>query len=474
VTVTFEDSWQRRLPAPADLPGLLPTIEAATESDRQVAVLPRSNRDDPPVSLDGLAAKPWVDSIVLGWDATASVPLPGLRSLIALPMHSCDAATYRHLPNLEQLAVHDALPEWVASLPRLREAAFDWALYDYPPSAFKMSMLDNPAEREPYRRPTEGAPALAGLSRTIERLSINGFHYRDAADPVAGLSNLRRLRLHGWRNLRTLGRLERLESLELLEVEMANLRAFRGMAQLRELALMGRMKSLDGIEQLTALEDVWLRGRVMRDTTPLAALPNLRSLTLMYPDAVDDFTPLAGCAGLRYLEITLGNDTDAGLLPSISFLASMADLEDVQLFNVDIGDGRLDPLFELPNLRHVHLTGRPGPNIDELRRRRPDIDLEVWLPGEPEGRVHVGPVHYDPPFDGVGRWSILQSLADELGVETNSDAEERIRDELRRRDGALLKRLEFDSEAGAVGIYAADEADIRAVAEVVSELADRT
>jgi hypothetical protein len=72
VTVTFEDAWCRRLPGPDVLAQQLPTIDEATADDRQVVVFnpvsPRGSgrRTDPPASLDGLADKPWVESVVLG------------------------------------------------------------------------------------------------------------------------------------------------------------------------------------------------------------------------------------------------------------------------------------------------------------------------------------------------------------------------------------------------------------------------
>jgi hypothetical protein len=194
-------------------------------------------------------------------------------------------------------------------------------------------------------------------------------------------------------------------------------------------------------------------------------------LALIYPDALHDFRPIGRLRSLRRIEVLLGDDTDPGRLPSIDFLAGLEPLEELKLLNAEIADGRLDALFDLPALRRVHLSAKAGPDVDELRRHRPDVEVEAVMFGEPEGRVYVGPVHYDPPFEGIERWSIIQNLADLLGTQTNGEAEELIRDELNRRDGGLMTRLQFDSEAGAVGIYAASEADIRAVAGIIDELA---
>jgi hypothetical protein len=41
---------------------------------------------------------------------------------------------------------------------------------------------------------------------------------------------------------------------------------------------------------------------------------------------------------------------------------------------------------------------------------------------------------------------------------------------VKRDNRALASRIEWDTEAGAVGIFAAEEADIRRVAEIVNEL----
>lgn len=477
--VTFEDLWEgaESLPTSAALVELLPSVESATESDRQVRVShpggepTQSGTTHPPASLDGLASKPWVESVVLRWDALASVPLPGIRSLFALHQTGCDEGTLSNLPNLEQLVIHDALPEYLAHLPRLRDVIFDWSTFDVPEGvSITLRMLDHPEEMEPYRRPTAGPEAVRGL-KGVERLRINKFRYRDKADPIAELGEMRWLSLHGWRNLRVLGRLTKLERLELYEIEMTSLRAFRGLDRVHRLALMGRIGSLDGIQSMSALEDVWLRGRVGDDLAPLAELPRLHALELIYPDAVSDFRPVGRLRGLRRFELLLGDNTDTGRLASIDFLRGLDQLEEVALLNVDIEDGRLDALFDLPQLRKLHLTGRAGPNIDALRHRRPDVEITTHLAGEPEGRVYVGPIHIDPPAAGIERWSIFQHLADLLGSATNHDAEKRVRAELRRRDPGLLTRLEFDSESGAVGIYAATEADIHAAANAIRDLA---
>ena len=182
---------------------------------------------------------------------------------------------------------------------------------------------------------------------------------------------------------------------------MTNLRAFRKATNIRRLGLAGRLDSIAGIEAMQSLKVAHFGGLAIRDLTLLAELPALEELTLNYPDVVHDFGPIAKLSRLRRLEMLLGDNTDAGELATIDFLAGLEHLEELVLLNVDIADRRLDALYELPRLRRLKLTGKAGPDVEQLRARRPDVEIETHLVGEPAGRVHVGRVHYDPPRPGI-------------------------------------------------------------------------
>ena len=474
--VTFQAVWDGTVPPPEGVVEALPGLEEAGENDRQVVIAPVSDRAerDTPISLDALADKPWVESVVTYRPVTASRPLPPVRRLFDFSWTAERGgmeAALRHLPGIEALRTEKVMAESLLGLPKLRDLSFDPATHYVPPGEFTMDLINVPGASDQYRIETDAEAVLARIS-TLERLMIPGFHWRDRVDPIAELSGLRWLSLHGWRNLRALGRLVNLERLTLHEVQMTNLRAYKGLTSLRELRLMGRMKSLDGIEALQAVETLWLRGYVVRDLAPLAALPNLHDLTLTYTDAVTDYAPIGSLKNLRRFELTLGSITDQAPLASIGFLAGLDELEEVLIQNVNLADPRLDPLFELPRLRRVRLTGRAGPDVDDLRRRRPDLEIDAYLIGEPAGRVHVGPIHYDPPFEGIERWWIYQDVHDVLRAPTNDAAERALRRRLKDADPDLLTRLEFDSESGAIGIYASTEADIRAVAEALRDLSE--
>jgi predicted molibdopterin-dependent oxidoreductase YjgC len=110
--------------------------------------------------------------------------------------------------------------------------------------------------------------------------------------------------------------------------------------------------------------------------------------------------------------------------------------------------------------------------VEALREARPDVEIHHTPPDARLSALQevAGAVTLRRPGGGLQQWSIFQSLAPALGVPTNYDAERRIRREVKARAPEVAKRLEWDTEGGAVGIYAGTEEDIRAVAEIINEL----
>src|SRR5688572_333231 len=97
VSVSFEDVWEYRLPSMGGVLAALPTPSSATAGDSQVRV-PHDG------SLDELADKSWVRSVIIETSATASVSLPQIVEMIVLGHDSVTRALLDHLPNLELLA----------------------------------------------------------------------------------------------------------------------------------------------------------------------------------------------------------------------------------------------------------------------------------------------------------------------------------------------------------------------------------
>ncbi len=112
-------------------------------------------------------------------------------------------------------------------------------------------------------------------------------------------------------------------------------------------------------------------------------------------------------------------------------------------------------------------------DVEKLRAARPDLQIDYMPPDTRfDGlREKAGHVTIQKPGAGLEQWSIFEDLASLLGVSTNYAAESRLRREIRKKDPELARRLEWDTEAGAVGCYGANEADIRSVADIVNQLA---
>ena len=140
-----------------------------------------------------------------------------------------------------------------------------------------------------------------------------------------------------------------------------------------------------------------------------------------------------------------------------------------------VADRDLAPLAEIRTLRKVQLGALEDAGLrasaDRLRASRPDLEVDYVCAPRAARRagLQVGLVTIHPPSQGALQWSIRESLAERLEMSTNYAVEARLKRELKTRDAALLKRLEWDSEAGAVGVYADTASDVRAVADVINE-----
>jgi hypothetical protein len=131
-----------------------------------------------------------------------------------------------------------------------------------------------------------------------------------------------------------------------------------------------------------------------------------------------------------------------------------------------IDDGDLTPLATLPGLRRLGLYRVDGPVVEELRAR-PELELIVMGgPSAAAAVIHGLPIR--PARDKS--WYARADLTERLGVDTNYDAEQIVREAVTRRDGELARRLSFDTEASAVTISAVDEADLHAVAAIIDSL----
>ena len=445
--------WLRRKDLPD--PGVLSIVpmEAVAPGDSQVLAAQElaGKAATPVIDLDGLADFPSVESVVASTRVQSGKDLPHIRELLMcgyapLP----EATTLRRLTGIEALwaaTFHSTVPLDLDSLPagQMRKLAVSrWS-----------------------------AQSLSPLERmtNLEKLRLDLF--RDALDPVSKMPNLRFLHVKGpakgWAKLRECTMLEKAT---FIDVQIANLRRWNTWSRLKSFTLSGRgVKSLEGLERFEQLEDLTLLNLRTDDLSPLRELQSLTKLTLRLPAHGVDMESVAALRGLRSLEIDDASDCAMTRVPSVKPLGRLPELEELTLF-IEVEDGDLMPLASLPKLRRVRLASTIGGDVEALRAARPEIELD-YTPVDPKWeklKERVGAITIQKPGEGLEQWSIFESLAPGLGLTTNYAAESRIKREIKLRDPELAKRLEWDTEAGAVGIYSKAEADIRRVADIVNEL----
>ncbi len=453
---TFEDFLEgiARKKLPLQRQGAIVPLESVAPGDVQVLAA-----HDPQltsmstIELDVLADFPSVDSVVASAGLRTGRELPHIRELL-LDSHAPlpDPATLHHLSGLESLyalRTQGGSRLDLASLPaeQMRKLAVSrWSCKSI-----------TPLER----------------MRAMRKLRLDLF--RESLDVISGMDSLEYLHVRGpakgWATLRAC---TGLKEAHLIEVQISNLRRLNTWRHLRVLILAGRgVRSLAGLENCRMLEELTLINLSLADLSPLRELAALRKLTLRMADSGMDLAAIAGISGLKSFTID-SSATDAApvRLPTIRPLASASALEELTLRETTIEDGDLTPLLNLPKLRKVHLHSRIGGDVELLRAARPDLEIyhaasNLRLNVSEE---IVGGVTLQRPGFGLQQWSIFQSLAPALGLPTNYDAERCIKSNVKKRDRELAKRLEWDTEAGALGIYAAKEEDIRAVAEIINEV----
>ncbi|HEV2689465.1 MAG TPA: hypothetical protein VGV35_12965, partial [Bryobacteraceae bacterium] len=319
------------------------------------------------------------------------------------------------------------------------------------------------------------AASLAPLEKMTGLRELDVTFFNESLELLSKMHALTFLRVLGpakrWASLREC---TQLEEASLVDIQMANLKRWNTWNRLRTVCLGGRgLKSLAGIEAWQQLESLVLLNFRTGDLAPLGDLMRLAEITFRMPDRSLDLAALARVPALRRLEIdeTPITENDIVRLPSLKPLARAPALEEIVLMGTCVEDGDLMPLAAIERLRRVRLGRDIGCDVDKLREARPDLSIEYTPPGGSKRKSErVGEVNIYPPGNGIKVWSIFDSFAQALRTNTNYAAEQLIRREVKKTSAELLKRLDWDTEAGAVGIYAAEERDIRTVADVLNRL----
>ena len=431
-------------------------IEAARPGDTQVlaAAEPRTNPAVPPIAIDRLVRMPSVESVVSSTEVHLGTRLPSVTELLLLERPPLpEPAVFTALPNLRSLHAMDVHPRGpklsLESLARLgiEELAVRWDHLE-PGEVGNLGVLSGLRRLVFWAGPADSVDAIGQLHQ-LEYLNLDG-----------GRS--------GWARLAGLGRLQ---EAVLWDARLPDLRPISGWASLRSLWLRGRrVKSLEGIGELPALESLWLEVLGISELTPLQGMEALTSLNLSGL-ALDDLGPLASLPSLRH--VTLSGADSGWEVQSLAPLEHLEHLEEIRLRGVKIRDLNLSPLERLPRLKELDLfpSRYLGDRVAAFRKARPDITVDAQQDGG-DASMSVGPVEVHPPSRDLAGWWFLQDLTSLLGTDTNAEAEARLQHAIGRRSRDLLARLQFDSEAGGVGVTAESETDIREVADVIAELAE--
>jgi Leucine-rich repeat (LRR) protein len=422
--------------------GAIVPIELVQDGDRQVVVQGRvgTATPDKPATLDGLAHIASVESVIVDRPVHLTRSLPQVRELmVTTGVAPPGTDVLRRLPNLRSLCLGRSAVDpkidlrVLVDMPGLEDLRFDATAV---------------ATIEPLGR-------LTGLRRI--RIENHSF---ESIGPLAAASGLRFVAVGWWKGMDRLGSLTALEEVELNEGTISSLRSFSRLTHLRSLTIFGRrLKRLDGIEELSALEDLFLYNSGIENLTPLVGLGRLRRLRLDVPSRVADFSPIGRLQHLEELIINLKGDRPVAL-PRVGDLADLRSLRGLALTGAD-GAG-WEALLDLPGLERVLLYGSVDPEAPEvLRRRFPTARLDV------RPVRHAGPRHPGPQELPDGRWWMRADARSLLGAKDNFEAEERLRSRLEQADPALLDRLELDSEADSLGIIGPTESDVRRAMQVL-------
>ena len=223
----------------------------------------------------------------------------------------------------------------------------------------------------------------------------------DANAPSAGMLKT----LHGFRaGIRSLTGMEELVGLEEVDLhqnEIQDVSPLEGLLRLHTLHLgINLITSAESFTEMPALRHLTLFQNEIEDVTPLGSLTGLHALHLRY-NVLEDISALAPLTNLR--ELTFGNNAiaDLGCVAGMEHLTLLNGyfnyIEDVRplvglsrLQWLYLGYNRIrdiEPLFELPSLRGVHLEGNealPRSHVEELQRFLKEKWGESLPPPPPE------------------------------------------------------------------------------------------
>ncbi len=153
----------------------------------------------------------------------------------------------------------------------------------------------------------------------------------------------------------------KINELDLDNVEISSITELTIFKNLKILRLgFSNISNIEGIEECTKLESLWLRRNNIDDITPLASLTSLKELDIA-ENNVRDFTPIANLTNL----VSLGIGDNNGTISDLSFVKNLAKLE--SLYAPWCGKTDIYALSDLTELNYLNLMSNRITDITPLK-----------------------------------------------------------------------------------------------------------
>jgi hypothetical protein len=269
----------------------------------------------------------------------------------------------------------------------------------------------------------------------------------------------------------------------------ADLRGTRAPESLHRLLLEGPgIRSIAGIEQMHALEELTMERLPAPDLGRLAGLPALRGLTVVNLRGPVAWHQLERLTGLEHLFVATADRAEAeriaavqyGHLPKLrvlrlnhdggrvrielSWLERLSNLELFSLNGFVFDDKWLDQIVAAPSLEDVVITPRSTGQFERLLAARPAhlgvnaFDVDIAPLGVILEHKTAGGMEFSVGLDLAGQWDL----------ETNIEAERKLVRLLQEQAPDIADRLRFDTESSAVWVVARQRGDLEAVQRVAA------
>ena len=237
------------------------------------------------------------------------------------------------------------------------------------------------ATLKPFVCPTRGEVEFCGQRFPLDERSVVCHNAAEVTDlePLACLTNLVGLVLATLpaSDVSPLAKLPRLERLTLMDMPVTDISPLAGLTTLKQVKLLHlRVTDLSPLAQLEHVTWLELEDMPVEDLSPVANLKAIEYLMLTSLP-IRDLGPIADLPRVRSLMlVTMSFDrVKVGPLPDLRPLASMP-LEELYLDGSTVRD--LLPVAEIRSLKllSVAMVTAPKGQLEELRRRRPDLTLD--------------------------------------------------------------------------------------------------